>query len=264
MNSSDAAPDGLNPAEVREMLELGRSGLFSTLEESAKRLTAPFFWYSADPDSSSNPVVGGTMCFVRTSVRVLGISAAHVHRDCVKALSASSDMACQLGAHTFTPQDHIVDIDDALDIVTYDLSEIQVTAARAYAHAPAVWPPPPPRNADYAVAAGWPWNLSAQETTRFSHQFLHFIGRFNIDGVRQIGMATHRSHSVPWGQRSLPPGLNLGGMSGGPLFALRTDGLMRLELVGVISDFIQSIEQVLARPVDLIALDGTLVRSSAL
>lgn len=42
---------------------------------------------------------------------------------------------------SFEPAQHLIDIDDKLDIAVYSLSDIQAAAAHVYPHTAAQWPP---------------------------------------------------------------------------------------------------------------------------
>ena len=97
--------DGLSPEEVAYLQELAKSGFLPTLEENAKTLTAPFYWYDGDQPVGQRTQCGGTICFVHTGQTLLGISAAHVHRKIMKARASNPELAPSLptyvrhGAH---------------------------------------------------------------------------------------------------------------------------------------------------------------------
>ena len=251
--------DGLTPEEVAQFQEWGRTGLLSVIENIAKRLTAPFYWYHPHREVGAQILGGGTICFVQTGEALLGISAAHVHRKCVEELAADPVLTCEIGSHIFDPEARLVDIDDKLDMVTYGLSQIQVNGARAYVHSPREWPPVA-NSEDFVMVAGWPWRMIQEKEAESTHDFLNFIGRLNVNSDTHLGMRTFKSSSVPWGKRTLPPGLNLGGMSGGPVYGIRPERLQVGELIGVIYEYGIALEQVLARPMSRVAANGTLIR----
>ena len=92
--------EGLTPNQKAYLRSLVSSGYLPTIEENAKRLTAPYYWY--DPSQpEANVKGGGTICFVRTDQRLLGITAGHIHQQCVEDLDAYPDCSCQIGGHTF-------------------------------------------------------------------------------------------------------------------------------------------------------------------
>lgn len=242
---------------------LVKSGLIPTVEENAKRLTAPFSWYAPELQGRSRTIGGGTVCFVNTGVRLLGLTAAHIHRACMTALECDPDLGCQIGGHSFQPSKHLIDIDHDLDLATYELSEIQVNAAGADVHAPSTWPPRLTDDDDLVLIGGWPWRSVVERIGSSTHDFVFFIGRSAGASESSLGMATFRSTSIPYGTRSLSPDLNLGGMSGGPMYVLKQGLIARLELVGILFEYSPSpLELMLARPLSRIAADGKLIRDA--
>lgn len=222
-----------------------------------RRLTAPYWWHDpTEPDHHRTR--GGTICLVHTGERLLGISAAHVHRRAIELRSQYPGTWCQIGGHTFEPEASIIDISDELDLVTYSLSEVQTNAAIADVHHAPRWPPLL-NQADAHILAGWPWSLSRDAAKETDFQFLHFIGTLDTCDARTLGAVTYTSQSVAWGRNALPPGTNIGGMSGGPVYRLDESGLTTLTLVGIVYEYQPSFEIVLARPLSLIDSNGRIV-----
>ena len=244
--------------DLNAIRKLYRSGFLSTVESNAKRLTAPFYWYAPERSLGSRTLGGGTMCFIHTGHRLLGVTAAHVHRACVNRLEQEPGTACQIGTHSFQPMERLIDLDDDLDLATYSLSEIQANAAGADIHAPPIWPPEPTE--DLYMIGGWPWRSTVERAGLSTHDFLLLIGQLNTRSDRILGMETHRSTSLPYASASLPPDLNIGGMSGGPMYMLTLEPLVRLEMVGIIYEYHESYEFILARPLSRVAVDGSLNR----
>ena len=254
--------------QLKALRELVESGFIPTLEEMVKQLTAPFFWYDPEEVSGSRTIGGGTVCFVDTGVRLLGLTAAHVHQACIEALERDPELGCQIGGHSFQPSEHLIDIDWNLDLATYRISEIQASAAGSHFHSPPVWPPEAPSDNDLVLVGGWPWRSVIERTDSSRHDFVHCIGRSAGASQRYLSMAMHRSTSIPYGGRSLSPDLNLGGMSGGAMCVLRhllgPEMIARTELVGVISQLgPEPIDLMLARPLTRIAADGQLIRDDS-
>ena len=129
----------------------------------------------------------------------------------------------------------------------------------AYAHSPTSWPPIS-GDTDDVYIGGWLWSMTDDSAHESTHSFLSFVGKLTAQSSRDLIMGVFKSTSVPWGSSSLPPDTNLGGMSGGPLYAIRTDPLMRLELIGITYKYSKDSETAYARPVSLIQSDGRLIR----
>ncbi len=186
---------------------------------------------------------------VDTGRRVVGVSAAHIHRAWADA-HESGGLACQIGGHSFDPSNCLLDIDDDLDLATYAVSEIQVVAARAHVHTPSTWPPKLDESEPRVLmACGWPWALTVNRDHEVDHFFLHFFSVRTDVTDRRLIVETDTSTSVAWSPMSPPPGTNIGGMSGGSVYQVHARGLRVLTLVGVISEYSKRDEYLLATPI---------------
>lgn len=249
---------GMTPEKLAAIRHWAEIGYLPVIENLAKQLAPPLRWPRAD---SPDAVTGGTVCIVNTGKALIGVSAAHVHRAYENEWHQRTGVWCQLGGHTFDPIERLLSIDDALHIVTYSLSEIQLTAAGADTHHAPQWPPVIEQD-DVFVVGGWPWALSKVGQDRITNNFLHFVCRLSSVSPNNLGIVTYTSTGTPWGRNALPPGTNLGGMSGGPVYRLSEAGLTHLMLVGTIYEYQPGFEIVLARPLTLVAPDGTIRREN--
>src|SRR5688572_18634264 len=123
-------------------------------------MSAPYYW--DEPERGPERRRGGTMCFVHTGSRLLGITAGHIHQTIVERLRDGRSTWCQVGGHTFNPEARLIDCNIRLDLATYDVSEIQVNAVGADIHHAPLWPPTIDASDAYVVG-GWPWTLSSRE-----------------------------------------------------------------------------------------------------
>ena len=242
------------PKQLAHMRHLASIGYLPTLETIAKRMSAPFWWL--DPDLPRG-IRGGTICFVHTGARLLGVTAAHVHTEYLARRAVVPGLRCQIGGHSFNPEERLIALDPELDVATYGLSGVQVTAALADTHYAPKWPPDV-NDEDAHVVGGWPWTLSEQGDGEVTHSFLHFIAKLSSVSTRQMGIVTYTSTSIPWGGNSLPLGTNLGGMSGGPVYRMSESGFAVLTLVGTIYEYQPGFEIALARPLSVIDEQGTI------
>jgi len=247
---------GATARQLAEMRRLVAAGYLQTVEGLAKRLSAPFWW--RDPDlPAGRQIQGGTICFVHTGARLIGVTAAHVHLAILKARAAQPELACQIGGHGFDPESHCIALDQRLDVATYGLSELQVNAALADIHYAPKWPPEVGLDDAYVIG-GWPWSLIREGEAENSHAFLHFIGKLSSASANQLSAVTYTARSIPWGNEPLPLGTNLGGMSGGPVYRMSESGLATLTLVGTIFEYHKEFEIVLARPLSLLDEQGNI------
>lgn len=253
MDTNNDGKSALTPRQLANMHHLRRTGYLPTVEQLAKRLSAPFWW--------TNPITGriegGSICFVHTGSTLLGVTAAHVH-DCYFSRRADrADLHCQIGSHTFDPMARLIDIDRSLDVATYQLSEIQVNAARADIHYAPTWPPEIDRT-DVHLVCGWISALAKDRGSSVTHSFLHFIAGLSSASEASLGIVTYTSTSTAWGGSRLPAGTNMGGMSGGPLYRMSETGLSSLTLVGVVYEYQPSFEIVVGRPLSTVKADGSI------
>ena len=250
-----------SPEQSARVQRWVKNGYIPELERMAKELTAPYWWNAPEATNPDQRKPGGTICFVHTGVRVIGITAGHIHAEIVKRLHSGSSTWCQIGGHTFTPEKHLIDCDETIDLATYRISEIQSNAALANIHYAPAWPPVI-EPADVHLVGGWPWVYGADKPMARVHQFLNFFTRLDDAGPRLLQLPVRTSTSVPWGNVALPVDARLGGMSGGPVYRLNERGpVATLTLVGIISDYRKEGEEyVLARPVSVLTPDGEIIR----
>ena len=249
------------PDRVRHFVE---NGYIPTIESIAKKMTAALWWTERD-SSGKLQRQGGTICFIDTGQRLIGVTAGHIHMAYLKRLEASSEISCQIGASTFDPTQRLIQCSSDPDLATYDVPEFYAVAAGSYVHHAPEWPPKIDQIDGYIVG-GWPWSLSREDAAftdgvyagveKVTQSFLCILARLSSQSERNLSILTYTSTSKPWGQVSLPPGTNLGGMSGGPVYRLSESGLSLLTLVGTIYEYNPNFELVLAHPLSLVDPNG--------
>ena len=248
-----------SPEEWARVQEWKRNGYLPTLETLAKRLTAPLWCNEPENPDTVKRMQNGTVCIVHTGTRLIGVSACHVHAAIADRLDSGASRWSQLGGHTFDPRACLIDCDPRLDIVTYSLSEIQINAANADIHHAPKWPPDVVVGDVYFVT-GWPRALTESSEGTRTHKFLHFITKLAESSLTNLRLLTETSTSIGWGSEALPPGTDLGGMSGGAIYRVSETKLTELTLVGLIYEYSEESEYVLARPLSLVAEDGSIIR----
>ncbi len=236
---------------------LERAGYTPIIRDWAKACSVPFWWHDPDGAVGSAVVANGTMTFVKTGKRTLGVSALHVlagFRDAVKG--SGKPLVCQLGAITFQPDSRVVDESPRFDLVTFDMSDVIVSGARATAHEAPAWPPPQPADQQLVIAGGFPGNYRIEKEGSTSYAFLTYITRIkqSTDEHFALYLNTPEAHAPPGVPIVANP--DLGGASGGPVFRISEAGLDTLRLVGVIYEASQAYELVFARPLNLVDAHG--------
>ena len=224
-------------------------------------MTAAFHWFGTAANGEVRLLDSASVCFVHTGERLLGVSAWHVHADAVAILESDPRASCQIGGCTFDPRERVIDASEYFDLVTYDISEIQVNQAGADIHHAPEWPPQLGA-AGLVLVGGWIDDLREEGDDETTHQFLHVAAYCDAVTERQIGVPLYKSSSQPWGDSPLLAGTELGGLSGGPVFQVVEDPLTKLYLVGVVFEYSPVYEIALARPLTLIKSDGRIRRSA--
>jgi hypothetical protein len=197
----------------------------------------------------------GTITFLRTASAVLGITNAHV----ADGLANSNDRGWQLGNAQFDPS-RIIARHPKLDLATYQLSDVYLSAAGKDAATVSAWPPTPPSMNEPITLGGYPGIFRATYAGKVEFGFAWFAGKTSVTGDATVGIVLNLDESIATTPQRIPAHANLGGCSGGPVFRIvDSNGIERLELAGIIDQCSQVSETVLARPLSALAEDGTFV-----
>jgi len=226
------------PADVRRthLTEIGRTGDFA--------------YDHAIPIVIARPAHAGDRASLRSAsgfvAQIKGRfflgTADHVWRAFLDRVANSEDVIFQAGSLRITPDRPNVYRDPDRDIVFIPISEGEARrSARLVSSSPRGWPPPRPPEGSYVVFSGCPEvmrdhvNDSRLEFGSFSSIMRvtsardeHIVCQFE----REIWISDYRK--VP------PPGMNLSGMSGGPVFSLADS--LSIPLIGLIYEFSADLE----------------------
>lgn len=247
--------------------------------EQAARYIAAFWW--VEPRQSRVLVTApgirvrnGTAFFAEINGKLLCITAAHVYREFLEAKRHYPRLRCQLGEgdFAFDPEPYLCSIGgevrgvDKVDIATFQLPPeiLPRINKEAIVVREGAWPPPHPFTGQQSTVIGFPASTRLWTGPR-AISFGIYCGSPSIGGAgdRQITMPFERDHWVPSVGLMLPPeGLDLGGMSGGPVLMLtEKDNDWSYIIGGVISEMPQSrdYELIIAEPAHFIAPDGTIL-----
>lgn len=256
----------------RKELIRGEFGAWK-LKQSARHV-APFWWVEPPPTSQylllpPHPRVrNGTAFFAKIDNSLFCITAAHVYRGYLEAKERFPGLPCLLGEghFIFDAESNFCSIGgqergvDKVDIATFRMTE-EVLIAIGKEPILASWPPYHPFSGQQATILGYPGvaRLWIDET---SISFGLYVGSTPVGsaGDSQITFPFNREYWIDSLGSGLPPvGLDLGGISGGPvLFPTELDRDWTLQLGGVISEMPSSadFELVTAVPAHFIAADG--------
>jgi len=180
-----------------------------------------------------------TCFFLKTPSKLLVVTAKHVISAYGQAVAENPATICQIGNLRFEPDDRLVGMGTKADIATLSITERELE--KIAKHPISYWPPAPPDGDDRGVLlAGYPATEIVMEGPR--------TGSFGIYAASAVAQRTTEwqlSCKVEWKYvqgipglgRLPPPGFDTGGMSGGPVLAIREqNGIFSFPLAGVISE----------------------------
>jgi hypothetical protein len=242
--------------------EVLRKAVFSQLSGLAQTMCAPIWWsITRSPGDLATILHNGTICYVHTGVRELGITANHVYQKYLEDIAEHGDEAieCQFGGSTIYPEKHVIAQSHRWDLATFEIPMVFVTAAagprRAQHHA-LNWPPTRVAAGEIVLYGGYPGVLRKELGNEAELSFQWVCGKVKDVGEHNIVLEPAFATSEWLGdQRNSDPG----GMSGGPVFRLVDEVIARLELVGVIQQFPYG-EAILALHADAVDADGLIRR----
>lgn len=232
------------------------AGYLPALRAIAQGACAPFWWHGTATDGTYRIHHNGTVCFVNTGKRLIGVTAHHVLAGYRVALQAQPKLRCQFGSATVEPLRHLIAESQYLDLATFDLSNVVVAATGAVPHTPDVWPTQQVNTSAVMLYGGYPGSLRDEHEYTADLPFQWFAGApisVTPENVK-LHIDLENFHS-PLGSNT-PENLELGGMSGGPVFRLISAPIERLELAAFIYESQPGLSLVYARPAHYITEEG--------
>jgi len=200
-------------------------------------------------------MTNGTITFLRTATTVLGLTNKHV----ADGLKDSNKRGWQLGNAQFDPG-RLIAQHPQLDLATFQLSDVFLSTAGKDAATVTIWPPSRPAMDQPIALGGFPGMYRESHGLDVSFGFAWFAGKVSVEGDVTVGIVLNLNESIALTRERIPAHANLGGCSGGPVFrVVETNGIERLELAAIIDQCSSVSETVLARPLSLLADDGTFV-----
>jgi hypothetical protein len=166
------------------------------------------------------------------------VTAEHVLAKTEELLAENPSVVWQAADLIFDPRDRIAVRDATNDVALLELREGEAAQAGRLGCSTAGWPPPTPHPGDFILVSGYPavireqpthrqvrfWALSALLEVTTTGEF-HLVPQWERENMTRFG---GEGPGVP------PPGIELGGMSGGPVLLVRQ---LSYPLVGVVTDF---------------------------
>jgi hypothetical protein len=255
----DAEGNPLNEAEARETIR--RVGM--ELWKAAANYVVAIFW-TRDEGARAPILHSGSGFFMRVEGPTVLVTAAHVIRQYeADAKQYGASVKAQVMNIGFVPTNHLLDIDDSLDIATIRVPDNlpERVDKWCYQRQADLWPPPPPMEERGLFFVGFP-GMYRSERSRNSVDSGMYGGVLTATSVKEdtIIAQLNRDEIEPLAGLPPPP-MNawLGGMSGAPGWTLTR---VAWRLAGVLYEYSQDYELFYFRRADAIRPDGTLIHSS--
>jgi hypothetical protein len=212
------APEG-HPISVERAKELMAGDLGDVYRNILKTSCAPLYWYRADRGDLSI-LHNGTVTFVRTPERLLGITAAHVLRAYL-AHSANGGVRLQLMNSVVEDMPaRIIGLSDRLDIATFAVDEALLHGLGKETVPLATWPPRPPQEGRGIMLAGYPAIERAAESNQVTFGLFTALGTARtVTDVQITWLIEQEAQLANAKIPPPPPQYGLGGISGGPLIS---------------------------------------------
>lgn len=242
---------------------LHAAGYLGQFSNMAMNMCVPF-WWSSGPQGRAQVRQNGTLCYVNTGTRRIGITADHVYAGYLADREAWGEVECQFGGSTVIPEDRLIARSETYDLATFDVPEVFVSASfrGVYHHNALRWPPNPIHAGEVALHGGYPQVLRNPRTNEVDFPFQWFATRVNDANNERISLHPDVANTHWPGHEGEQINDQFHGQSGGPVYRVidanpdRGEVVDRLELVGIIYNRV--LDLVLARPAGLIHPDGTL------
>lgn|SRR5262249_44011432 len=219
-------------------------GLLQQLSHAVEQMCAPFWWsLQEDPVKPATILHNGSVCYLNTGGAELGITADHVLAQYLADLARFGTQAveCQFGGSTIKAEERILARNDTLDVATLSVPEVFVTAAfqsPRTQHKPLNWPPARVVTDEFVLYGGYPGVLREDNVQTADLPFQWIAGGVS-DVSAQTIVLQPGFETLTW--LNPEPGKkfnrDFGGMSGGPVFRVVDEAIVRLELVGFIHQF---------------------------
>jgi len=195
------------------------------------------------PPSLGGPVSHGSGIIIRYGPSYSFLTAAHIveqGRDLASAdPQARLHLAAPNGSATFTIGDRLRHYDRSRDLAVLHITAEEAVSTGLYPYDLLDWPPPEPKLGEQVYLAGFPGEGRSQIGPK-AYEFLSFTLGTQVSSIAEDNFKCvfDRSEWISQNGAPLPPSA-LGGVSGGPVMAMRD---LRLTLLGVVQEHSDSLD----------------------
>jgi hypothetical protein len=255
----------LNALTVDQRIKFLQSGFAKRLHTWAGTHVG-YLWFAEKMMFGRSRIRNGSVFFLGIGDKLFAVTAAHVFQGYLAAKRKSSDTICRICNLEIDLESRLIDSRHDIDIATFRFGydELRALSPRKQAirgH-PDYWPPPHPFSGQAVIVSGFPGSLRLWTTWR-SISFGLYTGQLRVNNASDWSVTCpfERECWIDTVGHGLPPrGLDLGGISGGPLMMpMERNGAWTLELGGVVVEAPSGrFETIVSAPAHLIARDGTI------
>src|SRR5258708_5571205 len=144
---------------------LEKVGYLPQLRKLANSLCAPFWWHGVDEQGKYRILQNGTICFIHTGERIIGVTADHVYGKYLEDRDRYESFGCQIGGSTVEPDRWLISRDGRLDLATFEIPEVLMAPAGYAVHHPVSWPTRPVKEREVVLFGGYPGILREEKTS---------------------------------------------------------------------------------------------------
>jgi hypothetical protein len=238
-----------------ERIILGRA-----INEAAFHYVSPLWWGHLD-EPGGRVFDNGTVFVVETGNLTIAVTAGHVLQACIRDQNEDPErVLVKIGNLAFRPRDHVIDISTYPDLGTLKLEPGVVSrlGINPYHCRDDDWPPELPTVAQAVFFSGFPGQERGPDSDD-RESFGAYSAILITTSVSEESISLQIDHSEMedyLGGGMPPPGYEMGGISGAPLFRLIEKGVRPWELVGVVVEASPTLDVVKAAPARNIDLQG--------
>jgi hypothetical protein len=222
-------------------------------------------WHGRNDRTGETIENNGSVVIVRSTERLLGITAWHVIEGYRKARAVSSDVVCKLGGLIVDPSERVLGESEHADLATFAIDESELGTI-GYVPLEEAWPPNVPANKGLVLLGGWPGIERQIVGDKTMGGFYTVWGHAGVSDFQFTIILDHdaKPFSPIPGVPLPPPGFEFGGISGGPVMTvdLADDlGSGTLRLGGIIKQGMPEYDVIVAARADMINSNGSISRS---
>jgi hypothetical protein len=257
------APEG-HPISIERAKELMAGNLADVYRDILSTSCAPVYWFERDR-TDLGILNNGTVTFLQTPDRLLGVTAAHVLLG-YRNDASRTEVVLQIMDHVVDDiQDRIIDVSDRFDLATFEVNEQFLAQVDKRIVPLRNWPPRPPEEGRGIMLAGYPAVERHAAANRVDFGlFTALVVARRVTDIQITWLIEREAQLAGARVPAPPPNYGLGGVSGGPLITwLESDThIATYALGGIITehpDYEKNefwVERVVAVRADLISPTG--------